>query len=261
MKRQFLLCLTVLLFAVPLGAADVDLFPDKPEPPRLVNDLAGCFDKEKADSLEEALVCFDDSTSNQLCVVTVPDLGGYDIAEYALKIGNKWGVGSNKNNGIIILLKPKGEGPYTEVTIQVGYGLEGAIPDIYCYRIIQNIMGPHLSNQEYFEAVVKGSQELMALAKGEISEPRCGSKDDDTDAMIGLIMLLFIVPFAWVLIKFVGGGGGGGSSSSGSSFGGGSSYGGFGGFGGGWSSGGSSGGGFGGFGGGSFGGGGASGRF
>lgn len=238
--------------------------PDKPSPERLVNDLAGVFSSWQIDSLEQALVAFDDSTSNQICVVTTPSLAGYEVYEYALRIGNKWGVGSSRNNGIIIVLKPRGTGSdgYVDVTIQVGYGLEGAIPDVYASRIIRNEMGPYLRQDDYFKAIAVGCSSLMKLASGEISDPRV-YEDEDIDFVIALLVMLIILIFVLAVINDEKNNRKGGRSGSykGGSYPG--SYGGFGGggFGGGFGGGGFSGGGFGGFGGGSFGGGGASGRF
>ena len=265
LKRISILFLLVAL-AIPCGAAVSDYIPRPQDPPRLVNDFANAFTYYQADSLERALVEFDERTSNQICVVTVTDLHDYDVAQFALALANEWGIGSSRNNGVLILLKTR-NGGYVDVTIQVGRGLEGAIPDAYASRIIRNIMGPHLRQDEYWPAVNKACTELMALAEGEISEPR---DSEDSDMVPLLIMAAFFL-IAFLLILYAaskddnhrGGGGfrgptiifgpGSGSSNSnwtGGGFGGGSGWGG-GGFGGG----------FGGFGGGSFGGGGASGRF
>lgn len=264
LKRISTLFLSVAL-TIPCGAAIDDYIPANPQPPRLVNDLASAFTQYQTDSLEMVLDDFDRRTSNQICVVTLTDLHDYDVVEFALRLANKWGIGSSRNNGVLILLKTR-NGGYVDVTIQVGRGLEGAIPDAYASRIIRNIMGPHLRNDEYWPAVNKACTELMALAEGEISEPR-DSEDDD---MVPLLIMAAFFLVAFLLILYAaskddnhrGGGGfrgptiifGPGSGSSHSNWTGG-------GFGGGSGWGGGFGGGFGGFGGGSFGGGGASGRF
>lgn len=254
---------TVLLAcvaALPLTAAAG--IPDRPSPERLVNDFAGLFSSYETAKLEETLVAFDDSTSNQIAVVTVRDLEGYDPAQYASEIGQRWGVGSfRSDNGIVLLVKPKEGTSSGQVSIQVGYGLEGAIPDIYCKHIIDNDMLPAFREGEYFRGVWDACEELMALASGEISQPR--DYDDGTEAaVIAAIVMLLVIVLLIVAVRtdrknggggFSGGSGGhrgiffgpvtgwGGSRGSGGSFGGG--------------------GGFGGFGGGSFGGGGASGNW
>ncbi|MBE0640946.1 MAG: TPM domain-containing protein, partial [Bacteroidales bacterium] len=67
--------------------------PERPDPPRLVNDLAGLLSPEQIATMESMLVAFNDSTSNQLAVVILTDLMGYDKAELAYRIGQEWGVG------------------------------------------------------------------------------------------------------------------------------------------------------------------------
>lgn len=269
----------ILCFAFCLVQTVLFAIPTKPSVPRLVNDFAGIFSKSQADALESFLVAFDDSTSNQILVVTVNDLEGEDPNHYAYEIGEKWGVGSKDfNNGVVVLVKPKND-KKGEVAIQVGYGLEGAIPDIYCKRIIENDMIPHFRNNDYYQGVTSAVENLAALASGEISKPREkeeGSIFDYFKMYFGSIVLLLFIIFVIIKLLFGDRGGNGGGRNRrvvddddivrdilfgqviGSMLGGGTrGRGGSGGsFGGGFG-----GGGFGGFGGGSFGGGGASGSW
>lgn len=238
--------------------------PSRPVPPRLVNDYAKIFTPSQRESLERTLVAFDDTTSNQITVVTVTDLEGYSASEYATRIGLDWQVGSAEfDNGVVLLVKPKIGNSYGEVFIAVGYGLEGAIPDAYAKRIIENELIPHFREDDYFGGVEAACDVLMKLASGEISEPGEG-EESELWAVFGIFLMIIIGVFVLAVI-FNSGSGNGGSGGSGGSGGrrtiyvgpvitgrghGGGSFGG-----------GSFGGGFGGFGGGSFGGGGAGGRW
>ena len=269
-RTAFALCLSIACLAgtLPLqagffdGRQNGDGLPEPPDPPRLVNDLAGVLPSFQRDSLEQVLVDFDRNTSNQICVVTVSTLGDREIMEYGTALGNKWGIGSTRNNGVLLLLKARGTGDerYIDVAIMTGRGLEGAIPDAYASRIIRNIMGPQLREDRYMPAVAKACAELMALAAGEISEPRDDEEDGTAETIVFISILLIIILLT--VFRNSGRNNGDGGSSGGSRGGGGPII-----FfpGGGRSSGGSFsggfGGGFGGFGGGSFGGGGAHGRF
>lgn len=234
--------------------------PVRPDPPRLVNDYAGLFTPSQVSALENALVAFDDSTSNQITVVTVLDLEGMSAAEYAVRIGLDWQVGSAEfDNGVVLLVKPKTADSYGEVFIAVGYGLEGAIPDAYAKRIIDTELIPHFRENDYYGGVVSACEMVMALASGEISEPR---GEEESDGWAVFVLFLMLILFICVIAIIFGDGKGGGSGTSGGRGGGGPVIytgpvirGGDG-FGGGFS-----GGGFGGFGGGSFGGGGAGGRW
>ncbi len=253
-----------VISALLLSEALLPAIPPKPSPQRLVNDYANILSVRQAAELEQRLVAFDDSTSNQIVVLTVTDLEEDDPNWYAAQVGRSWGVGGSKNNGIVLLVKPKIGNSYGEVAIQVGYGLEGAIPDAYCNRIIDDLIIPKFKEGYYYKGICLGVEELAALACGEISEPRDGS-DDTGELIAAIISVLFVVAILVLLALASRKGGGGSGNNNGGSGGGrdrviiiggipfGGSSGSFGG--------GRAGGGFGGFGGGSFGGGGASGRW
>ena len=248
------------VFTIALSA-----IPSRPQPQRLVNDFAGLFSPTQVETLEHILVAFDDSTSNQIAVVTVKDLEGYSVSEYAVRIGLDWGVGTGDfDNGVVLLIKPRIGDSYGEVFIAVGYGLEGAIPDAYAKRIIDNELIPYLSEGDYYGGVEAACDVLMKLASGEISEPRSEEEDPLWVVFGMMLVIILVIILVAVIIGDTGKGGGPGSGGSGGSggrrtiytgpiiTGGGRSGGSFGG---------GFGGGFGGFGGGSFGGGGAGGRF
>ena len=92
-----------LLLLLPLFTLAQNI-PKRPEPPRLVNDLAGVLSAEQESALERKLVAYDDSTSNQVAVVLVSTLNEYPIEEYSLKLFRDWGIGNQKNNNGILIL-------------------------------------------------------------------------------------------------------------------------------------------------------------
>ncbi len=264
--RYSLLALVIL--SGNISAQDI---PDRPHPPRLVSDFAGILNPETIETLENKLVAFDDSTSTQIAIVTVSDLHGYHVADYAQRLAQKWGIGQEDlNNGMLILIKPKTGSSRGYVAIEQGYGLEGAIPDITCAQIIDNEMIPAFRQFDYYGGLDKATNILMALASEEFSADEYASQaEDDTGASIAIIIIIVV----FILIMFIRSKGGRNhrhigdkglplwillsmmNSGKGSHSG---SWGGFSGKSGGF---GGSSGGFGGFGGGSFGGGGASGSW
>ena len=124
--------------------------PVRPDPPRLVNDFAGILQPDEVQRLENKLVAFSDSTSTQIVVVIVKSLNGADKQMFAYQIGKKWGVGiKGKNNGAMVLVKPKYPNEKGEIEIQTGYGLEGVIPDALAKRIINNEMVPNFTDGNY----------------------------------------------------------------------------------------------------------------
>lgn len=238
--------------------------PAPPSPPRLVNDLAQVMQPQEVAALEQKLVSYNDSTTSQIAVVTVPTLGGSEIADYAQKLYESWGIGSkNNNNGILVLVAIQEH----QARIQTGYGLEGAVPDALAKRIISNTLVPAFRQNQYYAGLDRATDQLIALAKGEYkADPaetqRGRGRRDRTGSgagfwiIIGVLVLIF-------LLRSRGGGGRGGRGGLGGGFMPPIIFGDFSGgrgvFGGG--GGGGGGGGFGGFGGGSSGGGGASGSW
>jgi uncharacterized protein len=245
------LMLCMLIFSISASA----VIPDKPNPPRLVNDFAGIFAPNELQQLEQYLVLVDDSTSNQIVVVTVNDLGNYDKAQFATELGQKWGVGNEAfDNGIVLLIKPKVGNQSGEVFIAVGYGLEAVIPDAIAKRIIEEITIPYFRQNDYYGGALATVQYLHKVAKGEIDVAR----ETEPDYMRFVIFLVIFIVFIFFASKSKKNDTNGKGGTRHTSYGGAPWIitGGSGGFG--RSSGGGS---FGGFGGGGFGGGGAGGRW
>ena len=150
-------------------------FPEKQYPPRLVNDFAGMLNGQEINSLESKLVAFNDSTSTQIAIVTVGDLMGYEVADYAQQLAEKWGIGQKGlDNGILILIKPRTNESMGQVSIAQGYGLEGAIPDLTCARIIDNEILPAFREGDIYGGLDKATTILMQLASGEFSAEEYG---------------------------------------------------------------------------------------
>jgi uncharacterized protein len=254
----------------PVMAQDI---PPRPSPPRLVNDLANMLQPDEAATLERKLVTYNDSTSSQISIVTVPTLGGNEIADYAQKLYESWGIGQKgENNGVLLLIAQQEH----TARIQTGYGLEGAIPDALAKRIISNTIVPAFQQQRYYEGLDRATDQLISLAKGEYKAdqtPARANRNRDTSGSGWTFWLIIGMLILFIILRSRGGGGGGGGGRRSGGFGGAflppiifgdfsggrGVFGGGGGFGGGFGGGG--GGGFGGFGGGSSGGGGASGNW
>jgi uncharacterized protein len=164
--------------------------PDRPYPQKLVNDLAGLLSVEDRNRLEKELVVYNDSSSNQIAIITIPSLGDYAIEDWALEIGRKWGVGrKSKNNGVVILvsLEPR------KINISPGYGLEGVLPDITCKRIITNEMAPNFKAGLYYEGLSSAVKAVRAAAKGEYVNESPQSSESDGGFWVFIVVLIIII--------------------------------------------------------------------
>ena len=263
--------LFTILFLIPLIAGITQDIPERPSPPRLVNDYTNTLTEDQKAALEQKLVAYDDSTSNQVAIVIVPTTNDYAPVDYATKLGRAWGIGNKKtNNGVVVLVAKNDH----QIFIAPGYGLEGALPDITCKSIIDNEITPNFKKDDFYRGLDLGTTAIFKAAAGEYKAPEGYRRKNDGGgggSILGIIIIVFII---LILVGRRGGGrGGGGGMFSrrgygdfatgailgnllGGGRGGRDSWGG-GGFGGGSSGGG----GFGGFGGGSFGGGGSGGNW
>lgn len=250
MKRLvlfFCICITSFLQAQDL--------PEPMRPKRIVNDFTQLFSTQQRQALEQKLRNFNDTSSTQIAVVTVPTLQGYDPNDYAQRLAEKWGVGQKgKDNGLLILIKPKSRTEKGQAAIAVGYGLEGVIPDAIASRIIRNEMIPEFQQNNYYRGVDKATDVLMQLAGREFTAEQYARKNGDGNGEVILIpiLIIFLLPLFFRRRRGYTTGSHGSGGIPPIFFGGGSNN--FGSFSGGSGS-------FGGFGGGSFGGGGASGSW
>jgi uncharacterized protein len=266
-----LLILAMALFTA-LNSTAQDEFPARTEPPRLVNDFAGLLSADQQTFLENKLVSFNLKTSTQIAIVTVKTLSGYDKADYAFKLSEKWGIGQKgKNNGILILVKPKMGNERGDVFVAVGYGLEAVVPDaVASEALVRAELIPAFKQNDYFKGLDRSTDILISLTAGEFTADqyiKSTGKSKSGSGGFVLIMIILIVVFIFKRgsNNYHGIGGSGGSflgglllgdmlsgrhNGSWNDFSGGSGFGG-----------GSSGSSFGGFGGGSFGGGGAGGSW
>lgn len=260
--RQFVLVFCFSIISVVVFGQDL---PSTPK--GLVSDFTNTLSKSEVSALERKLLAFEDTTSTQIAVVLVNSTDGYDIADYAVRLAQKWGVGQQKYNNGVILLAAIGD---RAVTIQTGYGIEGALPDAIAYRIIDNEIKPEFRKGAYYEGLNEATNSIISYIKGEYRDKPAKQQSSGDGGKIGGVFVIIVIFIIIALISKGGGNNRGGKVIDGkggsdlfwwmllSGMGrGGRDSGDFGGgFGGG-----SDGGGFGGFGGGGFGGGGASGRW
>jgi uncharacterized protein len=255
--RRAGLAAVVLTAAAALSSAGpADKLP--PPPARYFNDYAGLVAAADAERLDGKLRAFDEQTSNQVVVAVFPELPSPSLEDFTIRTAQSWRAGRKKlDNGVVLFVFVKDR----KSRLEVGYGLEGALPDVTAKQILDDVMAPRFRASNYAGGLEAAIDAIIAATRGEYkAEPKAApSPGIDPVVLITIIVILFIVLRVWGSRRgwatYTGGGWGSGGWGGGGWSGGSS--------GGGWSGGGWSGGGGGGFsgGGGSFGGGGASGSW
>ena len=245
--KQVAACIAVFAALLPKGSQAAEVIPPKPD--RYFNDYAGVVSKEAADRFNEQLAQFERDTSDQVVVAVFPKMqSGSDIADYTQRVAQVWGVGQkDRRNGVVLFVFVVDR----KMFIQVGYGLEGALPDITAFDITEYRIKPHFRNGDYEGGLATGIDLICKAIRGEYKGS--GKTVAERRGNTGAPSLLFFIIFVIVLIVIsrvvrrlagygyssgrggpiflpVGGGGGGWSSGGGGGFsgfgGGGGSFGG-----------------------------------
>ncbi|RYZ51137.1 MAG: TPM domain-containing protein, partial [Sphingobacteriales bacterium] len=189
-SSRFVLTLLLLLGSFCcLFAAEGD-FPAKPNPPRLVNDLAGTMAAGEVEELERKLQDYAVTSSTQITIVTIRNLGGYEVAQYAVELANKWGIGqSGKNNGVLLLASVDDH----KINISTGYGLEGALTDAMSGRIIRNEIAPAFRQNKFYQGFSKGADAIILATKGEYKADPQQAKGRGGFSTAGIVILIMVI--------------------------------------------------------------------
>ncbi|HHV07544.1 MAG TPA: TPM domain-containing protein [Firmicutes bacterium] len=170
-SRKIVICvlLTALLLCV-AGVTAAPKVPAPPQPAQSINDLAGLLNEETRQELETIGAEIWEQTKADVVLVTVPSLDGVSIEEYALTLFRNWGLGDkDKNNGVLLLVDKERllQGQPGKVRIEVGYGLEGAIPDGKAGRILDEMVLPLWEQKDYNGGIRAGYMALVAAVGNE----------------------------------------------------------------------------------------------
>jgi uncharacterized protein len=164
-----------------------------------VNDRAGVLSRQQATDLERRLARFEDETSHQIVVLTLPTLAGEPIEEFALRVAESWEIGrAGLDNGIVLVVVPDDR----EARIEVGYGLEGVVPDAIAKRVLEDVMFPRFRSGDLAGGIEAGVAALMKAARGEAipnerrSRGRRGAWDPLSAVFFSSLLASFVaIPF------------------------------------------------------------------
>ena len=216
--------------------------PEVPQLPNWANDFTNTLSQQELQQLNVRLKSYEDTTTNQLVSLMITSLDGYPLEEYSFEVAEKNKIGTKEKSNGVLFLAVKND---RKMRIEVGYGLEGVLPDALASSIIRNEVAPYFRKNDYYAGINSGIDAIIAAIGGEYkSDFKEKSKGIGLSGIIILLIIIFIIfsfiPKSrrmgrsggyiyhggnWGSGGFGGGGGFGGFSGGGGSFGGGGSSG------------------------------------
>jgi uncharacterized protein len=195
MEMKNKLALYVLSLSLFFTLASVTQVREKPNPPHLVNDFTGVLSADFVQSLERDLIAYQDSTSNQICVVFEKTTGDLDIFSYSHELFVKWGIGEKgKDNGVLLFVAVDDRRNY----IIVGKGLEPVLTDADCGHIVDRIIMPAFKAQHYEEGVRNAVMAMIGYIGGEFHDkPKLNPQYSNDSIIIPLLIFALFVGFAF----------------------------------------------------------------
>lgn len=129
-----------------------------------VTDLTQTLSQTERTALEEKLAAFESKKGSQIAVLLVPTTQPEDIAQYAIRVAEQWKIGREKSDDGVLVLIAKSD---RKMRIEVGRGLEGAIPDVYAKRIVSDVIGPKFKQGDFYGGLDAGVDQIITLVDGE----------------------------------------------------------------------------------------------
>jgi uncharacterized protein len=166
-----------------------------PELSRRVTDLTGTLSAGQASALETAIATFEAKKGSQIAVLIVPTTEPEDIAQFGIRVAERWKIGREKIDDGVILIVAKED---RKLRLEVGYGLEGAIPDAIAKRVIAETITPYFKAGDYYGGIDAGVRQLMRLIEGEALPPAAKPKSGGDDGFFVILIVGGIV-VGWLL--------------------------------------------------------------
>jgi uncharacterized protein len=193
MSAAFLAALA--MWAVAIGTAFAA--PNYPQLTGRVTDQAGLLSASDKADIESELAAIEQTSTDQIAVVTVNSLDGYSIEDYGIGLARKWGIGQKgKDNGILLIVAPNDR----KVRIEVGRRLEPFMTDTMSALIIQNAILPKFRRGDFAGGIKDGVRDIKTVLLGdpeEVKRRAAGDRtpQDDPTVMMHLLIFFLIVAF------------------------------------------------------------------
>ena len=192
------LTMVMLMFSITMAtAADLQSIPALSSP---VTDLTNTLSTTEQQALAQKLSVFSQEKGSQIVVLIVPTTQPEDIAQYSLRVAEAWQIGRDKEDDGVIILLAKND---RKMRIEVGYGLEGAIPDAIAKRIVSDVMAPKFRQGDFSGGLNAAVDQLMALVSGEALPAPIKKQSGASSFFDYLPILMFGAIFSGVVLRAI----------------------------------------------------------
>ena len=195
----------VLLLVVSAISPALGQSTDVPELKERVTDLADILSESEESILTSLLADLEERKGSQVAILTINSTKPETIEQYSIRVVDQWKLGREDIDDGVLLIIAKND---RKLRIEVGYGLEGAIPDAYAKRIINNIIVPHFRDGDYYLGIEEGVEAIVGLINGEelpqVTSDGGGNRDNEDYSFllfIGIVVLIFIIFIAKALLS------------------------------------------------------------
>jgi uncharacterized protein len=155
-----------------------------------INDYAGLIPADRAQALEERLGRFEAETGHQIAVLTIPSLKGDSLEDFSIRVAESWKIGKKGfDNGAILLIARDDR----KLRIEVGYGLEGVMPDAIASRIIREVITPRFRSGDFAGGIEAGVDAILKITKGEALPERARPAPGPTASQGGSLITILMI--------------------------------------------------------------------
>ncbi|MBP7280253.1 MAG: YgcG family protein [Leptospiraceae bacterium] len=196
-SRVRILLFIVSLFISHQVFAEVSI----PELNGRVNDLSGILESIQREALEDKLKTIENNKGSQVAILIIPTTEEETIDQFSIRVVEKWKLGRKEvNDGVLILIATDDR----KMRIEVGYGLEGILPDAICRRIISEQMKPHFKEKNYYEGIDNAVESISKIINGETLPPpkkKETASSNNSNIMDTFFTCLFLVVFGSAIVS------------------------------------------------------------
>lgn len=183
MRYTLVLCLLLLTSTVWAEVAIPDLS-------RRVTDLTATLNAEQIKTLEDKLAAFEAKKGSQIAVLILPTTQPEEIEAFSIRVADAWKIGrKNIDDGVILIIAKDDR----KLRLEVGRGLEGAIPDAIAKRVLAETIKPHFKDNDYAGGIDAGITQVMGLIEGETLPPASGETTNSSNDLDGFVIMVFFV--------------------------------------------------------------------